>query len=192
MVEKIFKTLAIFLFGLSSLNCGDNYNPAEISSSTVSDETSLVTTPTESNLLFCNCQLEEICFENECSHFRALVYEIRILEYENNNSPCRNYEYDALLDNKLIYTSSISKCGSKWTNDYFVMHGDEILELRIWTLGNFNKREFGKQLCNWNEEYKTCTQLPFKFFDTDQYVINYKEEFVKFSVKPIGNLNVEL
>ena len=192
MVEKIFKILAIFLFGLSSLNCGDNYNPVEISSSTVSDETSLVTTPTESNLLFCNCQLEEICFENECSHFRALIYEIRILEYQNSNSPCRNYEYDALLDNKLIYTSSISKCGSKWSNDYFIMHGDEILELRIWILGNFNKREFGKQLCNWNEEYKTCTQLPFKFFDTDQYVINYKEEFVKFSVKPIGNLNVEL
>ena len=180
--------LSTFLF----LGCGDSYsnsNNFESSTSFDSSENENIT-PTESDS--CDCKLEEICFQNECSHFRGLIYEIQILKYENNNPPCKNYEYDVVLDNKLTYVSSISKCGSAWPNDYFIMHGDEILELRIWMLNDFNKREFGKQLCNWNQEYKTCIQLPFKFFDTNQYIIDYKEEFVKFSVKPVGSLNVEL
>lgn len=189
-MKKLLNSL--FLTTFLFLGC-NNFNSSNTESSTSFDSSENENViPTEASGIACNCGLEEICFENECSHFRGLIYEIRILKYKNNNPPCRNYEYDALLDGKLIYTSSISKCGASWPNDYFIMHGDEILELRIWTLGNFNKREFGKQLCNWNEEYKTCTQLPFKFFDTNEYVINYKEEFVKFSVKPIGNLNVEL
>ncbi len=191
-MKKLLSSL--FLITLLFLGCGDsNSNNFESSTSSGFQDENII--PTESYECDNNyqCSLEEICFQHECSHFRGLVYEVQLLEYQDLNKPfCKNYQYEALSDNKLIYISSISNCGSEWPKDSFSIHGDEILEIRIWILNKFDFKESGEQICNWNEEYKVCTQLPFKFFGSKYTTLKYKNKLVKFSVKPIGNLNVEL
>jgi hypothetical protein len=201
MIKEISNLIFVSLFSL--FGCSAN----EIDVSNNFDSLSGVLTenisPTESfetsnsNNSECkknyNCGFEEICFENSCYYYTSLIYQVEVLKYVDfEYNDCNDFEYDVFVDYEYVKTSSVSKCGASWPNEYFYFNGDQIPEIRFWRLGNFNKRVDGKQACYWNDKYKVCEWFPFNIINKEKMEYSNDEYSLKVVIKPFANLDVSL
>ena len=195
---KIVNTINKLFLGLlliTNINCSaDELNENSFTESSTSlEQENLI--PTE-NIECTNnyeCPYEGICFENECVHFRGLIYSGEVVKYTDTRIVCGNIQYHAYLDDELSFKSSISKCGGSWEKEYFYFQGDQILSLKFWEITAFNQKQNGKQACNYNFKYEVCTQLPYELFKKESVKLNLPTgSDLILIVKPVGDLNVEL
>ena len=130
IINRVFLGLCL----LCNINCSaDELNENSFAESSTSlEQENLIPTENVECVSNYECPYEGICFENECVHFRGLIYSGEVVKYTDIRIVCGNIQYKVFLDDELSYTSSISKCGGSWEKEYFYFQGDQILSLKFY------------------------------------------------------------
>lgn len=143
-----------------------------------------------------DCLNEEICFKGVCNYFGSLIYDVKVNKFDDCNGKCDNNKYYSGLDNKIVYESSISECGSDWPKDHFEMNGDQIFDIYFYKVGVFNHEVGILHACYYIDEI--CEPFSYKILESGKYSSHYTNKndscnyFFELTFKPIKSLEIEL